>query len=106
MALEHDLMKVAEVAAALGYTDETVHRWCREGRLEYVQIGRGKRFRRAYIEDLVKRGTVPARADSRPAAAGGRGGGTPAARSRGVAGGRGLTGKRERGERSSVGTGR
>lgn len=47
-------MTVAEVAEALRLTDETIHRWAREGRIEYVDVLGVKRFRRSYIEDLVK----------------------------------------------------
>jgi len=49
-----ELMTVAEVAEALRLTDETIHRWAREGRIEYVDVLGVKRFRRSYIEDLVK----------------------------------------------------
>lgn len=48
-----ELMTVAEVAEALRLTDETIHRWAREGRLEYVNVLGVKRFHRAYIERLV-----------------------------------------------------
>ena len=49
-----ELMTVAEVAAVLRVTDETVHRWTREGRLRAAfTIGR-KRYRRSYIESLVQ----------------------------------------------------
>lgn len=46
-------MTVAEVAAALRITDETVHRWCRIGRLEYISVLGIKRFRRDYIVGLL-----------------------------------------------------
>jgi excisionase family DNA binding protein len=48
------LMTVAEVAQALRLTDETVHRWCREGRLQHVDVLGVKRFHRTYIESLVR----------------------------------------------------
>ena len=47
------LMTVAEVAEALRLTDETIHRWARNGQLDYVDINGVKRFHRAYIERLV-----------------------------------------------------
>ncbi len=53
-----ELMTVAEVAKALRLTDETIHRWAREGRLEFVDVLGVKRFHRAYIEAIV-RGDVP-----------------------------------------------
>lgn len=46
-------MTVYEVAAALRISDETVHRWVREGRLHCISIGGTKRFRRDYIENLL-----------------------------------------------------
>lgn len=46
-------MTVAEVAEALRLTDETIHRWAREGRIEYVNVLGVKRFKREYIEALV-----------------------------------------------------
>jgi excisionase family DNA binding protein len=49
-----ELMTVAEVAEALRLTDETIHRWCREGRIEYVNVLGVKRFRRDYITSLVE----------------------------------------------------
>jgi excisionase family DNA binding protein len=47
-------MTVAEVAEALRLTDETIHRWCRDGRIEYVNVLGVKRFRRDYITSLVE----------------------------------------------------
>lgn len=49
-----ELMTVAEVAKALRLTDETIHRWSREGRLEYVNVLGVKRFHRDYIERIVQ----------------------------------------------------
>lgn len=54
MAQLPELMTVAEVAEALRLTDETIHRWCRNGRLEYVDVLGVKRFRRDYIEAMVR----------------------------------------------------
>ena len=48
-----DLMTVVEVAEALRLSDETVHRWARQGRIEYVDVLGVKRFRRDYITRLV-----------------------------------------------------
>jgi excisionase family DNA binding protein len=48
------LLTVAEVAEQLRITDETVHRWAREGKLPYVQLPSGlKRFRREEIEAIL-----------------------------------------------------
>ena len=54
MAQLPDLMTVAEVAEALRLSDETIHRWCRAGRLEYVDVLGVKRFHRDYITKLVE----------------------------------------------------
>ena len=54
MAQLPDLMTVAEVAEALRLTDETIHRWCRSGRLEYVNVLGVKRFHRDYITQIVE----------------------------------------------------
>jgi len=48
-----ELLTVAEVAEALRLTDETIHRWCREGRLEFVDVLGVKRFHRDYIAGIV-----------------------------------------------------
>lgn len=61
MARLPELMTVAEVAEALRLTDETIHRWAREGRIDYVDVLGVKRFKRAYIEGLVH-GAEPAEA--------------------------------------------
>jgi excisionase family DNA binding protein len=53
MAQLPELMTVAEVAEAFRLSDETIHRWAREGRIEYIDVLGLKRFKRAYIEALV-----------------------------------------------------
>lgn len=67
MAQLPDLMTVAEVAEALRISDETIHRWCRLGRIEYVDVLGVKRFRRDYIAGLVESRTQP-KTDSEVAA--------------------------------------
>jgi excisionase family DNA binding protein len=59
MAQLPELLTVAEVAEVLRLSDETVHRWCRTGRLEYVDIVGVKRFRRDYIQDLLTTAAKP-----------------------------------------------
>ncbi len=49
-----ELLTVAEVADALRLSDETVHRWCRVGKLAYVNILGVKRFRREDIEAMLE----------------------------------------------------
>lgn len=59
MAQLPELMTVAEVAEALRLTDETIHRWAREGRIEFVDVLGVKRFKRTYIEALVEGQSAP-----------------------------------------------
>ena len=61
------LMTVGEVAEALRMSDETVHRWCRQGRLEHTNINGVKRFHRAYIEGLIADGHTAATPAETPA---------------------------------------
>lgn len=54
------LLTVAEVAERLRMTDETIHRWARDGKIPFVQLPSGiKRFRREDIE-AIERGEYPA----------------------------------------------
>src|SRR4028118_591657 len=50
-----DLLDTDDVAAYLGVGSVTVWRWCREGRLPCLKIGREWRIRRAALEGFVKR---------------------------------------------------
>lgn len=50
-----ELMTVAEAAEALHLADETIHRWVREGRLDYADVLGTKRLFKADIELLVAR---------------------------------------------------
>lgn len=53
------LLTVPEVAERLRLSDETVHRWARDGKLPYVPLPNGmKRFRREDIE-AIERGDTP-----------------------------------------------
>lgn len=61
MAQLPELMTVPEVADALRLTDETVHRWAREGKLPAVVLPSGlKRFRRTDIEAILAGDTAAA----------------------------------------------
>lgn len=48
-----ELLTVGEVAEVLRLSDETIHRWAREGRIEFVDVLGVKRFRRDYIESIL-----------------------------------------------------
>ncbi len=54
-----DLMDVEEVAGYLGVGRVTVYRWCREGRLPCLKVGKSWRVRRGALEDFLKRGEKP-----------------------------------------------
>jgi len=55
-----DLLNVEEVAGYLGVGPVTVYRWCREGRLPCLKVGRSWRVRREALEDFLRRGERPA----------------------------------------------
>ncbi len=56
---DKDLMGVEEVAGYLGVGRVTVYRWCREGRLPCLKVGKSWRVRRGALEDFLKRGEKP-----------------------------------------------
>jgi len=51
---------VSEVAGYLGVGTVTVYRWCREGRLRCLKVGRSWRIRQEALEDFLRRGERPA----------------------------------------------
>jgi excisionase family DNA binding protein len=51
-----DLLSVEDVAGYLGVGQVTVYRWCREGRLPCLKVGRSWRVRREALEDFLRRG--------------------------------------------------
>ncbi len=51
-----DLLSVEEVAEYLGVGQVTIYRWCREGRLPCLKIGKSWRIRRAVLEDFLRQG--------------------------------------------------
>ena len=55
-----ELLGVSEVAGYLGVGTVTVYRWCREGRLPCLKVGRSWRIRREALEDFLRRGERPA----------------------------------------------
>ena len=50
-----ELLGVDEVAAYLGVGPVTIHRWCRDGRLPCIKLGKSWRIRRAAVEDFLQR---------------------------------------------------
>jgi excisionase family DNA binding protein len=51
-----DLLNVEDVARYLGVGQVTIYRWCREGRLPCLKIGKSWRIRRAALEDFLRQG--------------------------------------------------
>lgn len=54
-----DLLDVGGVAEYLGVGTVTVYRWCREGRLPCLKVGKSWRIRREALEDFLSRGERP-----------------------------------------------
>ena len=55
-----DLLGVEEVSGYLGVGPVTVYRWCREGRLPCLKVGKSWRIRREALENFLRQGERPA----------------------------------------------
>src|SRR5918997_3717303 len=53
---QKDLLSAEDVAGYLGVGQITVYRWCREGRLPCLKIGKSWRIRREALEDFLRQG--------------------------------------------------
>ncbi len=53
---DKDLLGVDDVARYLDVRPTTVYRWCREGRLPCLKIGKSWRIRRAALDEFLRRG--------------------------------------------------
>src|SRR5205823_14259202 len=51
----HELLSVDEVASYLGVEPITVYRWCRQGRLPALKVGKAWRIRRGALDDFLRR---------------------------------------------------
>ena len=58
-ARETQLLAVADVAGMLGVKESTVYRWCSEGKLPCLKIGKHWRIRRKVLEDFLKQSERP-----------------------------------------------
>src|SRR5918995_5528493 len=58
-ARETQLLAVADVAAMIGVKENTVYRWCSEGKLPCLKIGYHWRIRRGVLEDFLKQSERP-----------------------------------------------
>ena len=56
---EQELLGIEEVAERLGVQPTTVHRWCREGRLQCLKPGKSWRIRRSSLETFLQQGERP-----------------------------------------------
>jgi excisionase family DNA binding protein len=55
-----DLLSAEDVAEYLGVGEVTVYRWCREGRLRCIKLGKHWRIRREMLEDFLREREWPA----------------------------------------------
>jgi excisionase family DNA binding protein len=56
---DEELLGAADVAAMIGVKETTVYRWCKEGRLPCLKIGKHWRVRRGVFEDFLKQSERP-----------------------------------------------
>jgi excisionase family DNA binding protein len=59
-ASEKELLGAEDVAGLIGVKETTVWRWCREGKLPCLKVGKHWRVRREVLEDFLKRSERPA----------------------------------------------
>ena len=52
---ETELLGASDVAALIGVKETTVYRWCKEGKLPCLKVGKHWRVRRGDLEDFLKR---------------------------------------------------
>ena len=58
---QKELLSAEEVANYLGVGPVTVYRWCKEGRLQGIKLGKYWRIRREALEDFLKQHERPAK---------------------------------------------
>ena len=56
---ETELLAATDVAAMIGVKETTVYRWCKEGKLPCMKVGKHWRIRREVLEDFLKRSERP-----------------------------------------------
>src|SRR5918993_5019678 len=56
---ETQLLAAADVAEMIGVKETTVYRWCSEGKLPCLKIGKHWRIRRGVLEDFLKHSERP-----------------------------------------------
>jgi excisionase family DNA binding protein len=55
-----ELLAAADVAGLIGVKETTVYKWCKEGRLPCLKVGKHWRVRRGVLEDFLKASERPA----------------------------------------------
>jgi excisionase family DNA binding protein len=58
-AREKELLAATDVARMIGVKETTVYKWCKEGKLPCLKIGKHWRIRREALEDFLKRSERP-----------------------------------------------
>jgi excisionase family DNA binding protein len=58
-ARETELLAAADVAGMIGVKETTVYKWCKEGKLPCLKIGKHWRIRRGALEDFLKESQRP-----------------------------------------------
>src|SRR5215208_3968135 len=58
--LEKDLLSAEDVARLVGVKESTIWRWCREGSLPCLKVGKHWRVRREALEDFLRHSERPA----------------------------------------------
>ena len=58
-AEEKELLGAEDVAELIGVKETTVYRWCKEGKLRCLKVGKHWRVRREALEDFLKRSERP-----------------------------------------------
>jgi excisionase family DNA binding protein len=56
---EKELLAATDVAELVGVKETTVYRWCKEGKLPCLKVGKHWRIRREALEDFLKRSERP-----------------------------------------------
>jgi excisionase family DNA binding protein len=58
-ARETELLAATDVAGMIGVKETTVYRWCKEGKLPCLKVGKHWRIRREALEDFLKESERP-----------------------------------------------
>src|SRR5215210_1978633 len=56
---ETELLAATDVAGMIGVKETTVYRWCKEGKLPCLKVGKHWRIRREALEDFLKESERP-----------------------------------------------